>query len=229
MRRRRLGVLVIPLALAAVRASTQVDPGFEPVPAANLSEGTLSVPEENFTMHAPGPQWEWLRDSPREDTADRKYLCRNLRTGERFLLTVVRRTDGNAEKYAADWLDRIKASQEPQGRELVGPRSDPSDVPAAGSYRLSTMITGRGATIYFMGYVLGAGQIYAFQHYSDTATESPAFSAFARSFALRDPAASAAWSLFGRVGVAAVATALAVLLLGAWIFGRGSKGKRASR
>jgi hypothetical protein len=42
-------------ALVAAAALAQVDRGFEPVPAALLSERTLRVPEENFSMRAPGP------------------------------------------------------------------------------------------------------------------------------------------------------------------------------
>ena len=216
------------LALCPERASAQVDAGFEPVPAANISEETLRVPEENFSVRAPGPQWDWLRDNPAKGSSGRSYLCRNLRTGERFLLTVTPPgTRGGA--YAEDWLARIRTAQEAQGRELVGARSEPSDVPAPGSLRLSTMITAPGTTIYFTGYVLGADRVYAFQHYSDTPRESPVFNAFARSFALLTPAAAAGRSLFGLGAVLAVAGALAVVLIALWVLGRVRKGRAASR
>lgn len=228
MTRLRALLAALPVALAPLAAFAQVDAGFEPVPAANLSGETLRVPEENFSMRAPGPHWEWLRDKPAKDSVDRKYLCRNLRTGERFLLIVSPPSGGGAQKYADDWMARIKASQEAQKRELVGPRSDPSDAPAPGSYRLSTMITGPGATIYFTGYVVGAGRTYALQHYSDAPSESPAFHAFARSFTLLDPAAGPSTSLFGGVRILlAVVAALAVLLVAARVLGR--VGKRGGR
>jgi hypothetical protein len=214
-------------ALVAAAALAQVDRGFEPVPAALLSERTLRVPEENFSMRAPGPEFEWLRSAPAEDTGARSYLCRNLRTGERLLLTVGAPSSESASKYGEEWLARIKATQEAQGRELVGPRSDPSDAPAAGAYRLSTMITGPGATIYFTGYVLGAGRIYALQHYSDSPGESPSFGAFARSFKLLDPAATPSLRLFGGVRVVlGILLALALLLIAARALGRVGRGRR---
>jgi hypothetical protein len=224
----RTGIVCAALALGAERASSQVDAGFEPVPAANISEETLRVPEENFSVRAPGPQWDWLRDNPAKASSGRSYLCRNLRTGERFLLTVTPPgTHGDA--YAEDWLARIRTAQEAQSRELVGTRSEASDVPAPGSLRLSTMITAPGTTIYFTGYVLGADRVYAFQHYSDAARESPVFTAFARSFALLTPSAAAGRSPFGGLAVLAAAGALAVVLIAIWAFGRPRKGRPASR
>jgi hypothetical protein len=110
----------------------------------------------------------------------------------------------------------------------VDPRSEPSDVPAPGARRLSTMITAPRTTIYFTGYVLGADRVYAFQHYSDAPKESPVFNAFARSFALVNPAAAGGRSLFGGVRtVLAVLAGLALLLLASWIFGRTGKGRRS--
>jgi hypothetical protein len=217
------------LLLSVARAVTQVDAGFEPVPAANISEWTLSVPEENFSMRAPGPEWEWLRDKAANDSAGRSYLCRNLRTGERFQLTVTP-PGMRAAKYAEDWLARIKTTQEAQGRELVGPRSEPSDVPAPGSLRLATMITAPRTTIYFTGYVTGADRVYAFQHYSDASKESPVFNAFARSFALLNPAAPPSGGFLGRYGVVVgVAGGLVLLLLVSRMLGRGGKTGRARR
>src|SRR5262249_9500972 len=145
------GIVCAAVALSAVRASSQVDAGFEPVPAANISEQTLSVPEENFSVRAPGPQWDWLRDKSGKGSAGRGSPGRTLRRGARCRLPAPP-PGGPAEKYAEDWLARIKAAQEAQGRELVGTRSEPSDVPAPGSLRLSTMITAPGTTIYFTGY-----------------------------------------------------------------------------
>jgi hypothetical protein len=233
MDRRGLGTLlaVLPVALAPVPAFVQIDPGYEAVPAANLSEGTLSVPEENFSIRAPGPHWDWLRDTPAKDATVRNYLCRNLRTGERFLLTVGRSSEGSAEKHAESLLAGIKAAQEAQGRELVGERSDPSDVPAPGSRRLSTMITGPGTTIYFTGYVLGADRTYTLQHYSEAPKESPAFQAFARSFALLEPdaAASARYPLGGVGAILVVASVLAVVLVAARALGRYAKKRPGSR
>jgi len=217
------------LLLSASRGTGQVDAGFEPVPAANISERTLLVPEENFSMRTPGPEWEWLRDKAPSDSGGRSYLCRNLRTGERFQLTVTP-PGARAAKYAEDWLARIRTTQEAQGRELVGPRSEPSDVPAPGSLRLSTMITAPRTTIYFTGYVLGADRVYAFQHYSDVSKESAAFNAFARSFALVSPAAPEGRSLLARYGVVvAVVVGLVLLLLLSRILGRGGKPGRARR
>ena len=214
--------------LGAARATAQgADAGFEAVPAANISEQVLTVPEENFSLRSPGPQWEWLRDKAATDAAGRSYLCRNLRTGERFLVTVTP-PGVRADKYAKDWLARITAAQEAQGRELVDPRSAPSEVPAPGALRLSTMIMAPRTTIYFTGYVLGADRVYAFQHYSDAPKESPVFNAFARSFALVNPAPGAGKSPFGGLWVvAAVAGALALLLFLSWIFGRAGKSRRA--
>jgi hypothetical protein len=216
------------VALAAAPAAAQaVDPGFEAVPAANITEQTLTVPEENFSLRAPGPQWEWLRDKTAKNATGQSYLCRNLRTGERFLVTVTP-PGVRAEKYAEDWLARIKAAQEAQGRELVGPRSEPSEVPAPGALRLSTMITAPRTTIYFTGYALGAERVYAFQHYSDAPKESAVFNAFARSFALVNPVAGAGRSPFGGVRtVLAVLAGLALLLLASWVVGRTGKGRRA--
>src|SRR5262245_9102270 len=215
------------VAVSVARASAQgVDSGFEAVPAANIIEQTLTVPEENFSLRAPGPQWEWLRDKPAKNATGRTYLCRNLRTGERFLVVV---TDPGvrADKYTEDWLGRIKSAQEALGRELVDPRSDPSDVPAPGAHRLSTMITAPGTTIYFPGYVLGADRVYAFQRYSDSPKESPVFTAFARSFALVNPVADTGKGLFRGVRtVLAILAGLALLLLASWIFGRTGKGGR---
>jgi hypothetical protein len=218
------------VALSVARASAQgVDAGFEAVPAANITEQTLTVPEENFSLRAPGPQWEWLRDKAATNATGRSYLCRNLRTGERFLVTVTP-PGVRAQKYAEDWLARIRAAQEGQRRELVDPRSEPSDVPAPGALRLSTMITAPGTTIYFTGYVLGADRVYAFQHYSDAPKESPVFRAFAQSFALVNPAAGSGSGPFGGLRtVLAVLGVLALLLLASWVFGRVGKGRSRSR
>jgi hypothetical protein len=222
--RRRALAAALPLSLASVPAFAQVDPGFEPVPAANFSEGTLSVPEENFSIRAPGPQWDWLRDTPAKDAIGRRYVCRNLRTGERFLLTVGRSSDGG--KPAESLLAAIKGTQEAQGRELVRERSDPSDVPAPGSFRLSTMITGPGTTIYFTGYVLEADRVYTLQHFSDAPRESPVFQAFARSFALLNPAAAPAQSLFGGTITALAGPAFFVILvIAAWRYARAQRAR----
>lgn len=190
---RRLGLVVGALVavLAPVRAISQTDPGFEPVPAANISEGTLSVPDENFSVKAPGIEWEWLRDTPTADAIARNYLCRNLRTGDRFLLTVFKPAPESGEKLVQGLLDGLQKSQEAKGGQLVGPRFDPSDIPRPGAHRLSAMIAAPATTMYFTAYALAADRLFVLQHYSDGAKESAVFNVFARSFALTNPAGAA--------------------------------------
>ncbi len=193
MRPARIGsvLAVLLFALSLVRALAQTDPGFEPVPAANISERTLNVPEENFSVVAPGIEWEWLRDKPAANAIARNYLCRNLRTGERFLLTVFKPAPESGEKLVRGILDGLQNAQEARGRQLVGARSDPSDIPTPGSYRLHAMIASATTPTYFTAYALPANRLYVLQHYSDGAKESAVFNSFARSFALVDPAAAA--------------------------------------
>ncbi len=210
------------LALACLAArfarAQPVDPGFEPIPAASISEGTLRVPEENFSIKAPSIEWEWLRDRPAADTPARSYLCRHLRTGERFLLKVFEPSPGSAEQLAAGILEEIRASREAKGGQLVDARNEPSDFPVPGSRRLSAMILSGGAPLYFTAYAVAANRFYVFPRYSDSAKESPVFHAFVRSFALTAPVTPLVRNPFAGSGPALLAYASIVLVS----FGLGS-------
>jgi hypothetical protein len=199
-------------------ALSQVDPGYEPVPAANLSERTLRVPEENFSITAPSVEWEWLRDKPASGAPARNYLCRHMRSGERLLLTVFKPSRESGEKLVAEILEGIRRSREATGAQLVDARDEPSDIPVPGSHRLSTMITSGGAPIYFTAYAVVTDRLYVFQRYSNEARESPVFRSFVQSFALAAPVGPRARSPF-------TGTASALLVYGSILvvcFGLGS-------
>jgi hypothetical protein len=166
--------------------------GFEPVPAGNLVEGTLTVPAENFSIKTPGRQWEWLRARKALGGIGRNYLCRNRETGERFLLTVFEPGPWHPETAGEEMLKGMRKSQESRGRRFENARHEPADIPAPGSLRLSAKIVAPETTIHFTAYVLAARRIYSIQLFSATPKEPDSFVAFARSFKLIVPVATSA-------------------------------------
>ncbi len=163
--------------------------GFEPVPAGNLVEGTLTVPAENFSINTPGRQWEWLRARKALGGIGKNYLCRNRETGERFLLMVFEARSWHPETAGEEMLKGMRKSQESRGRRFENARHEPADIPAPGSLRLSAKIVAPESTLHFTAYVLAARRVYAIQLFSETPKEPDSFVAFVRSFKLIVPVA----------------------------------------
>jgi hypothetical protein len=184
------------LALLLIASSTspalvqEEQAGFEPVPAGNLVAGTLTIPAENFSIKAPGRQWEWLRGAV--GGIGKNYLCRNRETGERFLLTVLGPFPWHPETAGEEMLKGMRKSQEAQGRRFEDARHEPAVIPAPGSLRLSAKIVTPETTIHFTGYVLAAHRIYSIQLFSETPKEPESFVAFVKSFKLTAPVATPA-------------------------------------
>ena len=189
-------ILVVALLLVASSTNPAVaqgeQEGFEPVPAGNLVEGTLTVPAENFSIKTPGRQWEWLRATKALGGIGKNYLCRNRGTGERFLLTVFEPGPWHPETAGEQMLKGLRKSQESRGRRFEDARHEPADIPAPGSLRLSAKIVAPETTAHFTAYVLAAGRIYSIQLFSETPKEPDSFVAFVRSFKLIAPVATSA-------------------------------------
>lgn len=163
--------------------------GLEPIPGRSVADGKLSIPAENFSVMAPGKGWEWLRQKPAAGAIARNYLCRNPETGEVFFLTVSDRAPRQVENLAEGLLTGMRKSQEAKGRRVENARSEPSDVPAPGSYRLSATVVLPERTIHFISYALATDRVYSLSVYSEEEKEPEAFTRFARSFALLAAAA----------------------------------------
>ena len=114
-------------------------PTFEP-PSPGLIEGrTLSVDELNLAAEAPGQDWEWLRVQPAKTPT---YVCQNIETGTRFVLSLVGPVGGALSEELAralvDGLTRGLASDAWTTGEVS---LRPTDIPWKGSYTFSVPVT----------------------------------------------------------------------------------------
>jgi hypothetical protein len=209
------------LVLLATMALAQTETGFEPVPPENLRDGTLTVPDESFSVAAPGPQWQWLQVPQPAGSVGKTYVCQDSETGAIFLLTVTEAGPGTTEGLMEGILSGLRKSQEARGRTFEDARYEAAAIPAPGSFRVTARIGLPEGTLHMIQYVFAANRLYAFQHWSESPEEPEVFTSFASSFELLAPAPpepTASGELQSGIAICLYVSILVVFLgLGAFI------------
>lgn len=161
--------------------------GYEPVNARYVKDGTLTVPEENFRIQAPGKDWEWLRGPKPAGVLARNYLCRNPRIGGYLFLVVGDRMAKEEKDLAKGILSALRKDREAKGGRLENAKYLPSAIPRPGSYRISAEIIMPKGRLFLVSYAFSAARIYSVQMLSDEPAEPAEFTKFARSLTLLAP------------------------------------------
>jgi hypothetical protein len=185
-RRVALGSLL--LVCLSTGAVAQTETGFEPVPQENLRDATLTVPEENFSVAAPGPQWQWLQVPQPPGSVGKTYVCQDSETGAVFLLSVTEAGPGTTEGLMKGILSGLRKSQEARGRRFEEALYQPAGIPSPGSFRVTAKVILPEGTLHLIGYVFAAHRVYMFQLWSEEPEEPEAFTSLVESFRLLAPA-----------------------------------------
>jgi len=229
-----LAVLVL-WGICPLAQGQELPPGFEPVPEQLLSGTTLTSPELNFSMQAPGEGWQWIQQAVPPTVSGQRVAGQRpqatsysvYQSDSRTIFGVLafspapRLTDATMREL----MNGFKASRLRGGGREMASSYEKSAVPLPGSYRWRQTITGGNAggaaTVQYVGYALSAGKMYVIQYASTDAAQSQAFETCARSFRLlKKPAANAGAGLAGP-GLGVVYFLLVLFLLAAgWIANR---------
>lgn len=172
----------------------QISPGFERVPASQVSGTTLIAEDHSFKIDAP-PGWDWYR-APIADRAAKDlhpqlgsetFLVADPATRGNYMFTVVRDGSGLApsSEYMRGVGDGLERTSPKTGWRISNFKFEPSRLPIEGAYSYSCLATSdTGTTKYRFGYIVGDEVKYHFVCSTSEATEPRQFRSFVASFRL---------------------------------------------
>jgi len=132
------GIALLALA-GSFPSAVQPVPGAEAVEASDRQGSTLVLPRWNVRLPAPGAGWTWWR--LRAASANGESLVCLGPGGERFLATVTANAAGGInDEFVRGIQAGIERGSGRSGIRYSGMRSDRTDVPLPGSYRLSAVV-----------------------------------------------------------------------------------------
>jgi hypothetical protein len=183
----------IAIAVLSVQFCLPGQPGTMPVPAKWLRDGRLDVPELNFSIASPSPdaKWSYRDDLPKKvDGSGSTAFLVGAGDGSNYVVMVL---ENSTKMDSTDTGPFIAGMQKtlPKDWEIRDARLEASDVPAAGSSKFKVAIgLPNGSAYYAYGYVVSGNRSYQTMTFSRSSDEPPAFTRFARSFALLHPIAN---------------------------------------
>ena len=195
----------------------------KPVENGSVSGTTLSLPELNFSVDAPSPEWRWLQtETQTKKPAHQLFVCQNETTGGRMGVMVFK---GYWKPFDAQAAERFMAgSTEPfvkRGWRVDDVRHESAtlQLPDAHHYRYR-LTAPDGTLLYGYRYSLTAGRLYAFEALSVSAEEPTEFLELVRSFRVlhappEDPAQA-----FGMLLMVAYFVLLGICRIGAGVVNR---------
>ena len=129
------GIALLALAASSAAAAQPV-PGAEAVDASELQDNALVLPRWNLKLPAPGPAWTWWRIRAASAKGE-SFVCLGP-GGERFLATVSPNAAGRInDEFVQGIQEGIARGSARTGIRYSGMRSERTEVPLPGSYRLS--------------------------------------------------------------------------------------------
>lgn len=193
----------------------------QPLPEGAVSGTTLSVSELNFSVDAPGTEWEWL-ETETENKSQRRFVCQNAATGGRLEMMVFA---GNWEPFdeqgVKDFVAGSSKSWRDEGWRVDEVIHEQAALQSPHAHRYQYRLTSSdGATLYWFGYSVTAGRLYAFHALSDEAGEPPVLTQMVQSFRLLGPAPGDPAERFGQTLMFVHFLFLGMCGLTAWIVNR---------
>ena len=180
------GIALLVLAAAASSAAQPV-PGAEAVAPPDLRGFTLVVSRWNLRLPAPGAGWTWWRLRA-ASAGGESFVCVGP-GGERFIATVVPNAAGRVnDEFIRGIEEGIERGSARTGIRYSGMRSERTDVPLPGSYRLSADATlPSGVTADWRESVSGSDPVYLLQAVLPRGGPPDEFDRFVAGLALIEP------------------------------------------
>lgn len=157
-----LGAALLGLAGATPARAVAVDDA-QPVDPASLEGRRLVAPDANFSIEAPGEDWEWLAGQP-TGASGWVYYCRHRERGAYFQVRVSRdRSVKLTPAFVGELVGEMKEPFEKRGFRTHLFHQAVSTPIAGRSYRIRGEAVGPdGTTLELHGHVVGADRFYMF-------------------------------------------------------------------
>ena len=160
--------------------------GAEGIDAGDLRDGALFLPRWNLRLPAPAPGWSWwaLRRSSKDGPRNESFLCLGP-AGERFIVTLLENPSGSVDDaFIRGVREGVERTAAMIGMRYSDFQAQRTDVPLAGSYRLSATTeipNGKGDWVQSIS---GSDVVYMLQTYLPQGGPTDVFDRFVAGLSL---------------------------------------------